>query len=358
MVNPRALRFLTFDEVRRLPTPEWLIDGLVPSAGLSVLYGAPKTGKSFVALDWALCVATGLPWLGREVRQCPVVYVAAEGVAGLGVRAEAWCEARRHDGDIPDMRFLGRAVNLRDAAIVTSFRSLLADLPRLPRLLVIDTMARTMPGGDENSSRDVGEFIAATDALRGQHSAIVVHHSGKTGRSERGSSVVRGSADAMIRVERDGLSPRLKLSCEAMKDAAEWTDIRLALQPVADSRVVVQAVEGRQGSCADDDLRGRVLAYISRHGPCSKNQTSTGVTGRRDAVLAAVTALKAAGQVSRTDEGYVVVPRAAEPSGNPLSGGDPRTSPGREGPPVGGPPQEPPGPLSAVLGPYDSEPAT
>ena len=75
-------RPLTLKEMADLPPPEWLIEGLVPQDGLVVLYGEPRAGKSFVALDWGLSVATGVPWLGHEVRSGEVVYIYAEGTRG------------------------------------------------------------------------------------------------------------------------------------------------------------------------------------------------------------------------------------------------------------------------------------
>ena len=92
---PNRFTPLTLKEMADLPAPEWMIDGLVPQDGLVVLYGVPAAGKSFLALDWALSVATGVPWLGREVREGEVVYIYAEGARGsrgelmLGFRSMA-----------------------------------------------------------------------------------------------------------------------------------------------------------------------------------------------------------------------------------------------------------------------------
>jgi hypothetical protein len=78
---------LSLKEMEDLPPPQWLIGGLAPADGLVVLYGEPGAGKSFVALDWGLSVATGAPWLGREVKQGEVVYIGRAGayVARPGV---------------------------------------------------------------------------------------------------------------------------------------------------------------------------------------------------------------------------------------------------------------------------------
>ena len=60
-----GFRFLTVGEVMKLPDPEWLVAGILPAKSIAQLYGGSGSGKSFVALDMALSVATGRPWLGK-----------------------------------------------------------------------------------------------------------------------------------------------------------------------------------------------------------------------------------------------------------------------------------------------------
>jgi hypothetical protein len=85
----------------------------VPEDGLVVLYGEPRAGKSFLALDWGLSVATGVAWLGHQVKQGEVVYIYAEGVRGLRRRAEAWLQEHQR-ADAPGFRALPVAVNISD----------------------------------------------------------------------------------------------------------------------------------------------------------------------------------------------------------------------------------------------------
>ena len=119
------------------------------------------------------------------------------------------------------VRFLPEAVNLLDGVQVERVKHTLAELPEPPALLVVDTMARTMVGGDENSARDVGLFIAALDG-QSVGTRLVVHHAGKGG-DERGSSALRGAADVIARVEREGLSPRVDVVCDKPpKDGVSW----------------------------------------------------------------------------------------------------------------------------------------
>ena len=67
---------------RDMTGPQWLIDGVLVMGGVAALYGAPGSYKTFVALDWSLSVANEVPWAGRDVQRCPVLYVSAEGAAG------------------------------------------------------------------------------------------------------------------------------------------------------------------------------------------------------------------------------------------------------------------------------------
>ncbi len=343
---------LTGSDLLALPDPECIVDGLLPADGLMVLYGPSGTFKSFLALDIALSIASGLPFLGHRTRRGYVVYVSAEGRGGLPARYRAWM-AERGVKDIARVRFITEAVNLLDDGAVRGLEAALRELPEPPALVVIDTLARCMVGGDENSAQDIGRFVAAVDRLRGDSAALVVHHTGKDAGPERGSSALRGAADLMGKVRRDGRGRNLSLSCEKWKDAPEWPEIPLAMEPVAGSLVVARRVEREQ---AADDLTCDVLAVIERDAPVSKNEIAKQVPKRKGDVLAAVDALEAAGKVIGTSKGYESVPAGPEPVGNREPGGLPAGGSERGGRPVGAPRREPPGPRNAIFGSDDEEP--
>src|SRR4051794_20779618 len=74
----------------RLPTviaerhvPIWLIEDLLLDDTLDVIVGAEGTGKSFLAIDMAMCVSHGLRYHGKRTEQRPVLYIAGEGRAGV-----------------------------------------------------------------------------------------------------------------------------------------------------------------------------------------------------------------------------------------------------------------------------------
>jgi RecA-family ATPase len=73
--TPR-FRLLSIADVERLPKQTYLIDGVLPEGAAVMLYGAPGDGKTFLALDIALTIATGrATWFGRTVKAGRAVYV-------------------------------------------------------------------------------------------------------------------------------------------------------------------------------------------------------------------------------------------------------------------------------------------
>lgn len=220
-----------------LPDPQPVIDGVLYLDSLAWLHGKPGHGKSFVALDWAACVAAGLPWQGCETRQGIVLYIVAEGVSGLRQRVRAWEE---HAGQHMDVLFLPIAVQLLSFTDVSAVVMLATELE--PVLIVVDTQARVTVGADENSAKDMGELVAAIDRIRQACRACVllVHHEARAGENMRGSTALEGAASTLVRCTKDGAYIRLENAKQ--KDAAEFEPVRLKLTPAGQS-VVCTAVD-------------------------------------------------------------------------------------------------------------------
>jgi hypothetical protein len=233
-------KMLDIDQLRALPPPAWLVDGYLVRDSLAVLYGRSGAGKTFGGLDLALHVAVGQWWHGREATAAPVVYLIAEGVAGLAKRVDAWQEHHRiYDlGRHQPIRWLPEAVNLTDRPDVEAFAAAAAELA--PGLIVIDTLARCIAGADENSARDIGVVVTNLDRIRRVTGACVlaIHHTGKdASQGSRGSSALRGAIDTEL--ELGAAEGRLTLKVQKQKDAAEAAPLRLALIPAGPSCVLV-----------------------------------------------------------------------------------------------------------------------
>jgi DNA-binding transcriptional ArsR family regulator len=111
-----------------------------------------------------------------------------------------------------------------------------------PTLVIVDTLARCFVG-DENSTKDMGEFIQGIDTIKRKTEAtvLVVHHTGKdSSREARGSSALLAAADTMIKAS-DGDMGLVFIKCKKQKDAEPFSEILL-------NRRTIDLGEG-QSSC-------------------------------------------------------------------------------------------------------------
>jgi RecA-family ATPase len=148
----------------------YLAKGLIPSGGLTVLWGPPKCGKSFWTFDLMMHVARGIPYRGRRVQQGIVVYVALEGDKGFRRRIEAY---KRHHGlaDAPFYLITDPIDLVRDHK--TLIDNIKEQTPDTPVAVVIDTLNRSM-NGSESSDEDMAAYIKAADAVREAFGCTVI----------------------------------------------------------------------------------------------------------------------------------------------------------------------------------------
>lgn len=182
--------------------PKWIVKGVLPRAGLAVIYGASSSGKTFFTLDLVAAVARGVEWRGSRVEKGRVLYVVAEGAGGFRNRLQAYCESQGVEAGQFDMCFLRQAPNLLTKDDIREFLEQVVPLGRFD-VIVIDTYARAMAGGNENDAKDVGQAVAHCEILHRKTGAMVVlvHHSGKDAtKGARGSGALRAAADLEIEV--------------------------------------------------------------------------------------------------------------------------------------------------------------
>lgn len=264
----RSLRFVTTEALLSMPRPSYLIDGIMERNSFNVLYGAPGTGKSFLALDMALHIATGRPWLDHEVRQGAVIYVAAEGYQSMARRVSAWLEfyglplhtLRDLNWVIEPVPLLGGVATLNQFLLecVGSLRGdsyeadeegsvHVTDESAQLELVVFDTMSRCIQGADENDAKDMGSVVQWLDQLRDHEftnmstSTLVVHHSTKTGATERGSSVLRGATDTMMFLKKDAHGPVLVCNKQKNDEPFGEQGFRIHQLPSGDAIIVSRA---------------------------------------------------------------------------------------------------------------------
>ena len=226
-------QFEKLDQFVTRPPARWIVKGLLPEASLAVLFGASGSGKTFFTFDLAVCVAAGRPWRGRPVAQGGVAYVVAEGQGGFRDRVAAY--RQQHDVDLAGLPFyvLTEPPNMMASPDVKDLGNALRALGPL-KMIVMDTYARVMGGGNENEAQDVNKVVANCDLLHRLTGAIVVlvHHSGKdASKGARGSVALRGAADVEIEVVRTAQYRAATVT--KMKDGTDGQEYQFKLTDVA-----------------------------------------------------------------------------------------------------------------------------
>jgi hypothetical protein len=298
------------------PAHRWLVDALWSERAVGILGGEPKCGKSMLALEIAVAVASGAPCLRRFAVERPgrVLLFAAEDAPGI-VR-------RRLDGICHAAQLALASLNLYLITAPVLRLALASDQERLeetvkaarPRLLVLDPFVR-LHRIDENAAGEVAAVLSCLRRLeRTCHSAVLlVHHVRKgaghlrAGQALRGSSELHAWGDSNLYLRRRG--NRLRLSVEH-RAAAAPDDLFLRL-PVDDEHLRLEVVD------ADTDTPVDAAAPTAHHRiytaladaatPLTLHQLRTDIRMRTATLCDTLNALVAEGSIRKGPDGYSLV---------------------------------------------------
>lgn len=217
------------DDIEEL-TP--VVDGLMYRGTVARINGKPGAMKSFVALDVAGSVGTGIPWAGREVVQGDVIYLVAEGAAGFKKRVRAW--EQEHGGKMTGVHFLPRPIQ------VASIEWLVLEeaCKRLnPAMIIVDTQARATVGIEESSNERMSVIFSRIENLAKESNACVllIHHTGHVGEHGRGASNVLGAVQTELLVKKEGKGADrvIVIRIDKTKDDDDGQEIRMLPRVVA-----------------------------------------------------------------------------------------------------------------------------
>jgi hypothetical protein len=192
-----GMQILSTEELLLRPEQKWIVEGLIPELGLTLLIGRNQVGKSFLALDLAAALSLGRPWLGRATTPTNVLYAAIEVIDNA--RVSAWQDHHKV-GSLPGLKWFVGSVNLKNRAHQDDLIAAVRDSSI--ELLVLDTLNRAISGFDENGSADMGLIIALADRLRldADCGLLVVHHTPRTENNPRGHTSLEDAADTILTV--------------------------------------------------------------------------------------------------------------------------------------------------------------
>lgn len=263
-------RFLSVAEINALPDIDYLVDGLLPINGYGMIYGRRGSGKTFEALNLALSIATGSPYHGRIVQQGSVAYIMSEGAAGLKRRIAAWSK-HHHEPDLSGFYALTQTVQLNDPELRAHLDLAIEQIPGDTKLLIIDTLARSVAGLDENSSADMTRFIGYIDEIRNRRgiAIIPIHHAGWNEGHERGSTVIGDAADWICKIRRD--DEKIIVETEKVKDDELPRRLVLEALPIDGTGSIVLV----EAEIEQDERIDQLIRYVLNQQGCTLTEAHT-----------------------------------------------------------------------------------
>ena len=311
VVRAADIREQAADETR------WLVEPLWGAGAVGIIGGAPKSCKTWLALEMAVAVASGRPCLGRFRVPSPgpaLLFAAEDTPHQVKRRIESLARARHADFDTLDVRLI----------VETSLRLDLAqDLKRLhltldkhrPKLLILDPYVR-LQRADENDAREVSAILSALRELSRtfQTAVALVHHARKNA-AELPGQALRGSGDfwawgdsnLYLSRRRDGLLLTVEHRA-APSPSPLWLQL---LTPAAsqDEGVTPVRLEIRDdaSSPTSTPLAERILAHIREAGPTPHRGLREALRVRATSLSEALRTLEASGCLARTAHGWGLV---------------------------------------------------
>lgn len=200
-----------------------LIKGLFRMNQKMILAGASKSGKSFMLIELALCLASGTPWLGYECRECKVLYVNLEIARAsflkrvddvskiMNLERGTWNENLK----ILNMRGVHTNIEEMRGALIAEILSEEAETGVPFGVVILDPIYK-ISDGEENSAKDVGRFCANVDVICNETGAAVIfsHHHSKGDQGYK-SAQDRASGSGVFARDPDTMIDMIELDIDA-----------------------------------------------------------------------------------------------------------------------------------------------
>lgn len=288
VAQPPTLPIVSGFDYLKLPrSPEtFLIDQLLPVGGSMLMFGDPKVGKSYAALQLACCLTSGVEWLGFDVPQAvPVVYVQLDTPRSLWADRVQTLSDSGHP--VEGIHFADRETlnthpfNILDDQHFSLLRDSLALIR--PGAVIIDTL-REAHGGDENDSTAMQQVVARLDAAVKPAAMILISHARKSNpehgydlmNDNRGSNYIVGRMDAICRFSHSSMRATSRTMEEHStkldrQDDGTWTLIKDSFR--ANAEIVMQQNPGKSvrelarllHEMSSDKSESACRAFLRRH---------------------------------------------------------------------------------------------
>jgi hypothetical protein len=256
-VPPGRFLFESISDLRKLPPVQWLVRDWVPEGATGIFYGKWAAGKSFIGFDLALHLAYAMQdWHGAALPGVPTeaLVIAREGHQGFVNRVDAFKKFHGLPDDDDHITFMRGSVSFMREDEFKALCEAIAATGKHFKLILVDTVARVLPGVDMNEQQTVTLFMERISILGGATGAatIGVHHQNKAG-GMMGSTFFEANSDFVFEVSRtgdeDGPLTAGEIVCTKMKDgedrwkrAVTYQKMALSILPDGPSSLVVERI--------------------------------------------------------------------------------------------------------------------
>lgn len=219
------LSFREFSELADHEPDGWLLDKLIPKAGITMLVGAATVGKSSFCSALNISIAAGLDFCGRKTTHGPVVYVPLEH-GRKGIRNSHRKAAKPLGLDPADypIHFYEIAGGF-DPRNEEHLADLELCLNQIGAVLVVFDSCRAISSFDENDSKQVRELLKMFDRMTGNNTraVIAIHHPNANGKPRGSTDWAAGSETILLLTRAELDSPELSLDARHHgAEPAEW----------------------------------------------------------------------------------------------------------------------------------------
>lgn len=304
-----ALAVKRVSDIDESPPERWLVESLWTHEAVGLVAGHPKSNKSWLALDFAISVASGTAVLDRFAVSDPgpvLLFPAEDALSAVRDRMAGMCRHRGVDFQTLAVWLISSyTLRLDSAEDREALEATLCELR--PRLLILDPLIR-VHSADENSAQEIARVLAFLRHLQRKYSTavLVVHHARKSSTGDpglglRGSTEIRAWSDTNLYMRR---TKTLELVVEH-RAAPSLEPLKLALATEDEDRVHLALEEAPPPKL---DLKERILDVLAREdSPLSREAIRSRVGSRNQSVGEVLQALLSDLAIEKTQQGYRLI---------------------------------------------------
>jgi hypothetical protein len=301
-------------------SPVWLIENLWTARAVGIIGGAPKSCKTWMALEMAVSVASGCPCLGTFTVPSPgpvLLYAAEDSASALRLRLESLAGHYQLDLALLDIHVISTDA-LRLDRPVDQQRLDATILLHRPALLILDPLVR-LHAIDENAAGEIAALLGYLRVLQRKTGAAIalVHHArknvsanGGAGYSLRGSSDLYAWVDSFLYLRRHHDQLLLTAEHRAASGAGPLT-LELDESQTPGPYLKLASASNATQPAPADPLPGRLLELLAQSTqPRTVDSLRSSLQVRNQRLIEALRLLSQQNKVVRLPQGYTLYPNS------------------------------------------------